>query len=224
MMMFDWFANENLAAAEADAAARRRLAGDRDVALHRDGGDQLDVAADVEHDEAVRGADRVAERSRAGVVEVGDVIDDAVRARRSPSCRSPARPGTRSRARGVPAVPVVPALPVVPPRRWCRRVPPRRSCRPRRRCAGRRAVFPPRPRRRRCRRAPAPAPRAAGAGGSRRARRSAGPALPVAAARSGGLTCRSSPPPEALPPVPVADLPPVAGGCRAARSRRAAAA
>ena len=68
----------DLAAAEADAAAGSGLTRDRDVALDRHRGDELDVAADVEHDEAVRGADGVAERAGAGVVEVGDVIDGAV--------------------------------------------------------------------------------------------------------------------------------------------------
>ena len=174
----------DLAAAEPDAAAGRGLAGDGEVALGRHRGDQLDVAADVEHDEAVRGADGVAERARAGVVEVGDVIDDAVpRAGRLLAEALRAREGERGPGRC---------------RRRCRSFRRCRSCRraggaaaPRRagRCPPRpRPVVPPRPRARRCRRAPA---RAAA---SRRARLPAVPAVPVvpARARAAGRAARGA--------------------------------
>src|SRR5581483_5034649 len=108
----------DLAAAEADAAAGRGLAGDGDVALDRDRGGKLDVAADVEHDDAVRGAHGIAKRAGAGVVEVGHVDDDAVaaadrllaealRARKRHGRRGAA--GTASAGRGHPARPVAAA-------------------------------------------------------------------------------------------------------------------
>ena len=94
--------------------------GDGEVALHRDGGGERDVAADVEDDDPVRGADRVAERAGAAVGQIGHVVDGR------PARRS--RPRTRPR-RGTPS----PVRRRRPRRRWpdARRLRPRRC---RRRC------------------------------------------------------------------------------------------
>jgi hypothetical protein len=51
----------NFAAHDADAIAGRGLAGDGDVVLDEDGGREIDVAADVENDDAIVTTDGVAE-------------------------------------------------------------------------------------------------------------------------------------------------------------------
>jgi len=67
----------DFANSKADTAARRRLPRNRQVALDRNGRLERD-AAHVEHDDAVRRADCVAERTRAGVVQIGDVENLAI--------------------------------------------------------------------------------------------------------------------------------------------------
>ena len=54
-------------------SAWRGLAGDGDVFLHAHRRDEADVTAHVEHHRPAGGAHGVAERSRAAVVEIGDV-------------------------------------------------------------------------------------------------------------------------------------------------------
>src|SRR6478752_9435575 len=70
----------DFSAFEADAAAGRALAGDREIALRVHGGFQLYVAADIEDDDAVTLAHGVAKRAGARVVQARDVIDLAVAA------------------------------------------------------------------------------------------------------------------------------------------------
>ena len=203
--MFDWLANGDLAALKSDPAAGRRLAGDGEVALGRDGGDELNVAADVEHDDPVRGAHGVAEGARSGVVQIGDVVDGAgpsaghvlgepLRARKRQR-RSRGSAGSRGPAR----------------RRWSRRSPwsrpspwSRRSrwCRPS-------PWSRPSPCSRPRLRSPHGAAGACLSGRARAASRCAAPAG-VAAAAGPDRSARPAPPPvPSLPPV--AELPPVPG-------------
>ena len=60
---------------KADTPTRGRLALNGKVAAHRNRGKQDDISTDVEHDDAVARADGVAKRSRARIVQVGDVVD-----------------------------------------------------------------------------------------------------------------------------------------------------
>ena len=106
MMRLDWRASE-ISPPRRSAMPPRRplvLAGDGEVALGRHRRDQLDVAADVEHDDAVRGAHRVAEGPGPRVVEIGDVIDDAVPAA-GRVLGKPLRSGEGERGRWSPAGP-----------------------------------------------------------------------------------------------------------------------
>ena len=116
----------DLAALEPDPVAGRRLARDGEVALARHGGDELNVAADVEHDDPVRGAHGVAEGARSGVVQVGDVIDGAGPAARhvlAKPLRARKRQRRPSRLPPVPVVPPVARRSAVPDSRhpWRRR-------------------------------------------------------------------------------------------------------
>jgi hypothetical protein len=70
----------NVIAVNRDTSSRGGLAGDGDIGLHREGRIDLNDTADIENHRAVGRAHRVAEGARAGVVEVGHVIDRAAAA------------------------------------------------------------------------------------------------------------------------------------------------
>ena len=67
-----------LATSKSNSSAWRRLARNSNVTLHRYRGNELDVATDVENDEAIRRAHGITKRAGAGVIEIRHVIDSAV--------------------------------------------------------------------------------------------------------------------------------------------------
>ncbi len=85
-------AQRRFARHEADAPARGRLALNREVTAQRNRRFEDDVAADIEDHYAVSSADRVAERSRARIIQVGDVVDRPAAATRGRGAK-PLRPG-----------------------------------------------------------------------------------------------------------------------------------